>query len=117
MAKLFWCATQYLRFGRDCRLTKKKPKYVRNRVDCSLIENRNPTRLLQAASHDLKDIEDLDLLKEKMTKIMEDSEISRKNLFKFRKARDGIDTLAEMQKYLYNFILAGSAMQTRFDDK
>ncbi len=96
-------------------MKKKKNRYKRNLIDCSEIADKNPTRLLQDASHDLQKISCLETLKTKMTMIMEKSTVSRKNLLKFFHARDRINSLTEMQMYLYNYILAGSALQTRFE--
>lgn len=93
----------------------KKQKFVRNTTDCSKKLDGNPTRLLQEESERLKEISCLQTLKSEMTEIVEGSKISRRNLFKFHEARDRIHTLEEMQFYLYNFILAGSAMQTSFE--
>ena len=93
----------------------KKKNFTRNSTDCSKKADQNPTRLLQEASHRLKEISCLQVLKEEMTSIVAGSQISRRNLAKFFEARDRIDSLEKMQFYLYNFILAGSAMQTSFE--
>ena len=93
-------------------MENKKPR--RNQIDCSTKKDNNPTKLLQIESPRLKEIESLSELKEEMTKIVEDSAISTKNLAKFRETRDQIETLEEMQRYLYNFILSGSAMSVNF---
>lgn len=90
-------------------------KFSRNRVDCSQIDDQNPTRLLQAAEPELKEIRSLGFFKGRMTEIIESSTISPKNLRKFKRARDKITTLDEMVMYFYNFILAGSGMQTKFE--
>ncbi len=97
------------------RKSKRKSKFVRNVIDCSAKSDNNPTRLLQDASNQLKEISCLQTLKDEMTEIVQGSGISKKNLFKFFKARDRINSLEDMQFYLYNFILAGSAMQTSFE--
>lgn len=91
-----------------------KTNFARNLVDCSKIQDENPTVLLERESDRLKVIPTLSELKEEMTKIIDSSSIGRRNKIRFERNRDGIETVEEMRVYLYNFILAGSALQTRF---
>ena len=90
-------------------------KFRRNATDYSKKSDNNPTALLERESERLRKIEDVCLLKEEMTKIVEGSSISKKNLKRFYQALRRATTLEKMQTYLYNFILAGSAMQTKFE--
>jgi hypothetical protein len=94
---------------------EQRKKFKRNKIDCSKIANSNPTRLLEQAQERLGKITELNELKEEMTKIIEASSISYKNRMKYIQARDRINTLEKMQMYLYNYILAGSGMQTKFE--
>lgn len=90
-------------------------KFRRNTIDCSKIMNKNPTRLLEEAQERLQLITELDELKTEMNAIFKSSSISTENHRKYIQARDRIYTLEKMQMYLYNYILAGSGMQTNFD--
>jgi hypothetical protein len=96
-------------------MSKKKEVFKRNKVDCSQVKDQNPTRLLEEAEPEIKKITTLEEFKSRMTGIIDSSSISKKNRLKYIEARDRIQTLEEMQMYFYNFILAGSAMQTRFE--
>lgn len=93
----------------------KKEKFKRNRVDRSKIEGRNPTYLLQEAREEMMKIESVEAFKTRMTEIIDSSQISRKNYLKYERNRDGIETLEEMQVYFFNYILAGSGLQTKFE--
>ena len=92
-----------------------RKKNSRNTFDCSEVEDKNPTRLLQESYQELMKIDDLVQLKSRTTKIVEGSSISRKNLIKFQQDREKIGSLGEFQKYVTNYILAGSGMGTRFE--
>lgn len=94
---------------------EQRKKFKRNKIDCSKIADNNPTRLLEQEQKRLGQITELNELKEEMTKIIESSSISYKNRMKYIQARDRINTLEKMQMYLYNYILAGSGMQTKFE--
>jgi hypothetical protein len=94
---------------------EERKKFKRNKIDCSKIEDNNPTRLLEREQERLGKITELNELKEEMTKIIEISSISHKNRMKYIRARDRINSLDKMQMYLYNYILAGSGMQTKFE--
>ena len=87
----------------------------KNTFDCSEVEDKNPTRLLQESYQELMKIDDLVQLKSRTTKIVEGSSVSRKNLIKFQRDREKIGSLGEFQKYVTNYILAGSGMGTRFE--
>ena len=89
-------------------------KFKRNKVDCSKIKDKNPTHLLEQSQARLGLITELDELKEEITKIIEASTISYKNRMQYILARDRINKFEDMQLYLYNYILAGSGMQTKF---
>ena len=95
--------------------TEERRRFKRNKIDCSKIADKNPTRLLEQEQARLGQITELNELKEEMTKIIEVSSISYKNRAKYVLARDRINTLDKMQMYLYNYILAGSGMQTKFE--
>ena len=93
-----------------------KRKFSRNKVDCSKVKNLNPTRLFQEEASRLNQISELEELKDQMTLIIDRSSVSLNNKNKFIKVRDKIKTLEKMQEYLYNYILAGSGMQTTLDE-
>lgn len=84
----------------------------RNVHDYSIKKDGNPTQLLQDVYQSLMALTTLEELKTQTTAIVEGSKISRKNLAKFQRERDRIDTLSEFQLYVSNFILAGSGMST-----
>lgn len=90
----------------------KKPG--RNTIDYSAKEDKNPTRLLQGAYQELMEISSIEDLKTRTSRIVKESSISRENLIKFRRDCDKIESLGEFQKYVTNYILAGSGMGTRF---
>ena len=88
--------------------------FVRNTRDFSAVDDRNPTRLLSEASAELQLITDFDLLVGELKRVVAGSSISKRNHVKFLRSVEGLVDTEDCLFFIFNFILAGSAMQVKF---
>jgi hypothetical protein len=70
----------------------------------------NPTRRIQDAYSHLMGIHELDTLKTEALKLIDEGGVSPKNAGKFRSTVASQNSVLGVQKYLTNFMLAGSGL-------